>query len=72
MVTLHFKMSELGYVSVDIKQPEPLKSIVTRTAAGSDFDLGSCIVIRNGRIIDAATIITDGDEISILPALAGG
>ncbi|WP_163340394.1 MoaD/ThiS family protein [Desulfopila sp. IMCC35008] len=72
MVTFHFKLSELGTVTLDIDQPEQLDSLVRRCAAGSDNDSGGYIAVRNGRVIQGDCLIEDEDTITILPAISGG
>lgn len=72
MVTLHFKLSELGSVTLDIDQPEQLASLVQRCAAGSDNDPGGYIAVRNGRVLKGDSLIEDEDTVTILPAISGG
>lgn len=72
MVTLQFKLSELGTVTLDIDQPEQLSSLVQRCAAGTDHDPGGYIAVRNGRVIKGDSLIHDGDQVTILPAISGG
>ena len=71
MVTLTFKMSALGTVSLELAEPETLATLIGRCSA-ADIDPGGCIAIRNGTVIRPETMIFDGDEITILPAISGG
>ena len=71
MVTLHFKLSELGTVTVEIGRPVRLAELLQQ-AAGGKTDSGSCIATRGGKVIGAETLIADGDEVTLFPALSGG
>lgn len=72
MVTLKFKLSELGTVTLDIDQPEQLASLIKRCAAGSENDPGGYIAIRNGKVIKGDILIKDEETVTILPAISGG
>ena len=71
MVTLHFKLSELGTVTVEIDRPVRLAELLQQ-AAGGKTDPGSCIATRDGQVIGAETLITDSDVVTLFPALSGG
>lgn len=72
MVTLTFKLTEVGRVSINLPTTLPLCEVVEQCAAKSGYRPGGYIAVRGGRVIGAETIITDGDHIDIFPALSGG
>jgi sulfur carrier protein ThiS len=72
MVTLHFKLNELGTVTLETNQPEQLDLLIKRCAAGSENDPGGYIAIRNGKVIKGDSLIEDGETVTILPAISGG
>lgn len=71
MVTLHFKLSELGTVQMEIDRPVQLAEVLQH-AAGGKAEPGSFIITRGGKVIGGQTLIADGDEITLFPALSGG
>lgn len=72
MVTLHFKLSELGTVQMEIDRPVVQLAEVLQHAAGGKAEPGSFIITRGGKVIGGQTLIADGDEITLFPALSGG
>lgn len=72
MVTLTFKLTEVGRVSINLPTPLPLSEVVEQSAATSGYRPGGYIAVRGGRVIGADTLIIDGDHIDIFPALSGG
>lgn len=72
MVTLTFKLTEVGRVGLDLPTPSPLAEVVERCTAASGYRPGGYIAIRDGRVIGPETMVADGDHILIFPALSGG
>ena len=72
MVKLHFKLSELGKVEISLTRPETLDTLIARCTADSHEDIGGYIATRRGKVITGATLVEDGDEITVLPAISGG
>jgi molybdopterin converting factor small subunit len=72
VVTLIFKLTEVGRVSINLPTPLSLCEVVERSVAQSGYRPGGYIAVRGGRVIGAETMIADGDHIDIFPALSGG
>ena len=72
MVTLTFKLTTVGRVSIDLPTSLPLKEVVERCAVSSGYRPGGFIAVRSGRVIGPETMVADGDQIDIFPALSGG
>lgn len=72
MVTLTFKLTEVGRVGIDLPTSLPLAEVVERGAAASGYRPGGYIAVRDGRVIAPDTMVVDGDQIDIFPALSGG
>ena len=72
MVKITFKLSDRGTVEVDISQPQQLNTLMQHYAVTAKFDLGGYIAVRNGKVISADTLVEDGDEIDVYPAISGG
>lgn len=72
MVKIHFKLSEVGTVSLDIAGTEKLEEVLERCAAKAGIEIGGVIAVRNGRVITGHASVDNGDEIDIFPAISGG
>ena len=72
MVSIHFKLTDIGRLEVRIEKPETLTAVLQQCTAQVDFELGGIIAIRKGRVLKESDIVQDGDEIDIFPALSGG
>ncbi len=72
MVKLHFKLSELGKLEIPLTRPETLDTLIVRCTADSREDIGGYIATRDGKVICGSTLVEDGDEITVLPAISGG
>jgi molybdopterin converting factor small subunit len=72
MVSIHFKLTDIGRLQVDIEKPEILAAVLRQCTAQKDFELGGIIAIRKGTVLKENDLVQDGDEIDIFPALSGG
>lgn len=72
MVTVNFKLSDVGSVQLDIGGPEKLEQVLEQCAALAGIELGGVITVRSGRVITGRTLVEDSDEIDVFPAISGG
>lgn len=72
MVTVDFRLTDIGEVEVEVNEAKTLEWLLNKSAAQAGIELGGVIVIRNGKVISAETLIDDGDKIEVFPALSGG
>ena len=72
MVSVNFKLFDLGRIEVCIERPEPLGTVLQRCVATADIELGAIIAIRGGVVIQGSQLVEDGDSIDIFPAISGG
>ncbi len=72
MVSIHFRLTDIGRLEVHIEKPETLAAVLRLCTAQADFELGGIIAIRKGRVLKENDLVQDGDEIDIFPALSGG
>ncbi len=72
MVTVTFKLSDADPVSLELKQPEPLNSVLTRAAQQAGVELGGFIAVKNDKVIRAGDLVGIEDEIDVFPAISGG
>lgn len=72
MVSIHFKLTDIGRLHLRIEQPETLAAVLRQCTAQTDFELGGIIAIRKGTVLKENDLVQDGDEIDIFPALSGG
>ncbi|MEE4134740.1 MAG: hypothetical protein V2I32_01575 [Desulforhopalus sp.] len=72
MVILHFKLSPLGRVDLNLAAPLALTDLLSRAVEQKDVKIGGTMVVRRGRLLGEDELIYDGDELDIYPALSGG
>ncbi len=72
MVTVNFKLSEIGRMDVRIEKSENLATVLQKCAAQAGFELGGIIAIRQGTVLKKSDLVGDGDEIDVFPAISGG
>lgn len=72
MVTVHFKLNELGTVKYSLQKPLTLGQLLELCSTKRQDQLGSFIAVRNGKVIQANDRVEDQDIIEIYPALSGG
>lgn len=72
MVTIHFRLTDIGRLEVHVEEPVTLAAVLKKCTARADFALGGIIAIRKGRVLKERDLVQDGDELDIFPALSGG
>lgn len=72
MVTVDFKLTEVGRLELDLPTPLKFAQLLQYCSDKVDYTVGDCIGVKNGKVITGSDIIVDGDGIDIFPALSGG
>lgn len=72
MVTVHFKLSELGRVQLDIITPTTFEEVLKLCVLKNGSSLGSVIAVKNGKVFNLQEIVENGDVIDVYPAISGG
>lgn len=72
MVSLEFKLSDLGKIDIELDGPLPLGELIRRYGPASGEDAGSYIAVRAGEVIQEDSLIHDGETVILLPAISGG
>jgi molybdopterin converting factor small subunit len=72
MVTINFKLMDIGSIEVDIHKPEPMEKVLQLCDTCSKVDFRAIIAVRNGTIMKGHDLVEDGDIINIFPAISGG
>ena len=50
MVTIHFRLTDIGRLEIHIEKPETLRAVLQLCTAQADFALGGIIAICKGRV----------------------
>ncbi len=72
MVTVTFKLMELGTSSFALDEPVPFSAVLQRCTQETISDIGGIIAVRNGRLLSHDDLVYDGDHVDVFPAIAGG
>ncbi len=72
MVTLRFKLSELGTVELSIAQPTEFKKVLEICSDTTGTRLGSVMAVRNGKVLNLQELVYTDDVIDVFPAISGG
>lgn len=72
MVTVVFKLSEIGTVSLDIDEPVPFSRVLQLCAQKTASDIGGVIGVRGGRLVSQDDLVHNGDQVDVFPAISGG
>ena len=72
MVIINFKMTDFGRVEVAVAKQQLLSTVLLQCSNLTGMEIGGVIAIRQGKVITKNSIVEDGDEIDIFPALSGG
>ncbi|BHH85300.1 hypothetical protein [Desulforhopalus sp. 52FAK] len=72
MVTVRFKLSELGTVEIPITVPTRFERILELCAEHTGRPVGSVLAVRNEKVINLLDKIEEDDVIDVYPALSGG
>lgn len=72
MVGINFRLTDVGRVEIAVEGSEPLETVLRRCSVECGVALDGIIAIRNGRVLQEGSLVMDGDEIDIFPAISGG
>lgn len=72
MVIVNFKMTDIGRVEVAVAKQQPLAKVLLQCTNLTGIEIGGVIAVRQGQVINENSIVEDGDEIDIFPAISGG
>jgi len=72
VVILHFKLSPLDRVDLNLASPLPLTDLLDLAVDQNGVKIGGTMVVRRGKLLAEDELIYDGDELDIYPALSGG
>jgi sulfur carrier protein ThiS len=72
MVTVNFKLSDIGRIEVNSEKQETLATVLRQCTAQAGIELGGIIAIRKGKVLKKSDLVEDGDEIDVFPAISGG
>ncbi|WP_136806228.1 MoaD/ThiS family protein [Desulfosediminicola flagellatus] len=69
---MHFKLSDVGPLSLNIDFPETLDNILEMCAGQLEKPVGSVIVVRAGQVVPNKAQIEPNDVLDVYPAISGG
>lgn len=72
MVSINFKLTDIGRIEVPLEKRETLATVLQQCAAQAGRELGGIIAIRAGRVLKESDLVEDFDEIDVFPAISGG
>ena len=72
MVIIRFRLTDADEVRIDAATSRPLKEVLGQGASLAGIEIGSIIAVRNGEVITLETMVKNGDEIEVFPAISGG
>ena len=72
MVSVNFKLTDIGRIEVSLKKRETLETLLLKCSAQSGIEFGGTIAIRGGRVLKGSDLVEDHDEIDVFPAISGG
>lgn len=72
MVTVNFKLTDIGRIEIPLGTQETLATVLQQCRRQSGIELGGIIAVRCGKVITKNDLVQDGDEIDVFPAISGG
>jgi len=72
VVTVNFKLSELGSVQFDIVAATTFEKVLELCALKNGSTVGSVIAVKNGKVFGLQETVENGDVIDVYPAISGG
>ncbi len=72
MVTVNFKLMDIGTIRVDIHKPETMAKVLQLCCTKPNVDFATIMAVRNSTIVKIDDLVEDGDVIDIFPAISGG
>ena len=72
MVTVNFKLTDIGKIKIPFVKRETLATELQQCRRQSGIELGGIIAVRCGKVMSTNDLVRDGDEIDVFPAISGG
>jgi len=72
MVSVNFKLSDIGRIEIRLDRQLTLATLLELCEKQAGIDLWGIIAIRRGQVLTKNSLVEDGDEIDIFPAISGG
>jgi len=72
MVTVHFRLSEIGQIELELEAAAPWSSVVQRCAVADQIDVDGILAVRAGKVLGGEDIVNNDDVIDVFPAISGG
>ncbi len=72
MVTVNFKLMDIGTITVDIHKPETMVKVLQLCDTTPGVDFATIMAVRNSTIVKRDDLVEDGDVIYVFPAISGG
>lgn len=72
MVIIHFKLSELGTIDINLDSSEEWRVLLSRCPGNNSLGPDNVLAVRDGSVLKAQDLIHEGDVIDVFPALSGG
>lgn len=72
MVTVRFKLSEIGTIELSIAHPTDFKKVLEMCSDTTGTTLGSVMAVRNGKVLNLQELVYTDDVIDVFPAISGG
>ena len=72
MVSVNFKLTDIGRVEVRLEKHETLGAVLQQCTVLAGIELGGIIAIRGGKVLKENDLVKDRDEIDVFPAISGG
>ena len=72
MVTVNFKLTDIGRIEIALVKQETLATVLQQCRRQAGIELGGIIAVRCGKVITKNDLVQDGDEIDVFPAISGG
>ncbi len=72
MVTVNFKLMDIGTIHIDIHKAEPMEKVLQLCGGKATVDFDTIIAVRRSTIVKRTDLVEDGDVIDLFPAISGG
>lgn len=72
MVSVNFKLTDVGRVEIKLEKQETLGTVLKQCIVQTGIELGGIIAIRGGKVLKENDLVKDRDEIDVFPAISGG
>lgn len=72
MVIVNFKLTDIGRLEIDVAEPQTLAYLLQQVGRRAGLDPDSVIAICRGKVLSKDSLVENGDEIDVFPAISGG